>query len=60
MRFRFYRYFRAVIRFAAVPSSRPPFLGRQPLRPSPGQNLAAFLVAVFSQIFIFPASTAGT
>ena len=55
VRFRFYRYLRAVIRFAAVTVfSALLFSAGGHNGPSPGQNLAAFLVAVFSQIFIFP------
>ena len=55
VRFRFYRYFRTLVRFAAVTVfSALLFAAGDRHGPSPGQNVAGFLVAVFSQIFIFP------
>ena len=55
VRFRFYRYLRAFVRFAAVTVfSALLFSAGDRHGPSPGQNFAGFLVAVFSQIFIFP------
>lgn len=55
VRYRFYRYLRAFVRFAAVTVfSALLFSFGDRHGPSPGQNLAGFLVAVFSQIFIFP------
>ena len=55
VRFRLYRFFRAIIRFAAVTVlSALLFAAGDRRGPSPGQNFAGFLIAVFSQIFIFP------
>lgn len=55
VRFRFYRYLRMPVRFAAVIAFSALFFAAGDRHgPSQGQYFAGFLVAVFSAIFIFP------